>query len=378
MNRKRLLAIIPTLVLAVSLLVGTTSVGVQAEAGDKRVNISLEDSSPPNRTIPRARAATPFTSTPNATIPDGGYIGVGDLDDGFGADAGMVCDVIDTSGTFPNSAIVQNVSVDLGITHDFVGDLTVKLQSPDGTILTLIERVQGDGTGNNTGDSGADEPYGDNSKLDGNLLNFADGNPHDPETMGQTLGTSEVVCTDDAICAFFPNPDEAGGSTDFAAFNGENASGSWTLCVGDSSPGDTGTLQTWSLHTEYFIPGSITIEKYTNIANEDIPGYDYVDFYFTTNFTDTFSLTPTEPFRGVTVFEDSITFDGLVGTHVFTETAQLGWELVTLSCNADETVVTNINTIAATVSLFISKGEDVTCTYTNAPLNLIFLPLIIR
>jgi subtilisin-like proprotein convertase family protein len=37
------------------------------------------------------------------------------------------------------------------------------------------------------------------------------------------------------------------GSANFAAFNGENASGSWTLCVGDSASADTGTLQTWSL-----------------------------------------------------------------------------------------------------------------------------------
>jgi len=203
---------------------------------------------------PLATATKSFTHNPNLSIIDDGYIGVGDGNDGFGADAGMVCDLIDTSGIIPKHFKVDKVSIDIGMTHTWLGDITLKLQSPEGTILALVERPQGDGGIHNTGDNGANSGLGDSSNLDGILLNFADGNVIDSELMGKDITDLQFVCTDDGNCSFSPNPDQAlvvGSSVaDFAAFKGQNASGNWTLCAGDGGNGDTGTVATWTLHIE--------------------------------------------------------------------------------------------------------------------------------
>jgi hypothetical protein len=83
-------------------------------------------------------------------------------------------------------------------------------------------------------DNGAGAQGGDSSNLDfaGSLsfnVNFA----ADAETMGSTIGNTAEVCGDDGICEYFPNPDSAadGGLIDFI---GEEPSGIWTICAGDS------------------------------------------------------------------------------------------------------------------------------------------------
>ncbi|MBI4557722.1 MAG: proprotein convertase P-domain-containing protein [Candidatus Hydrogenedentes bacterium] len=96
---------------------------------------------------------------------------------------------------FPQSLTVDDVNVSVDITHTAVGDLVVELISPTGTTVRLHNR---------TGGSSDDL----------------------------------VLVYDDTGAA----PDGPGA---LAAFNGENAYGTWNLRVIDASAGETGTLNNW-------------------------------------------------------------------------------------------------------------------------------------
>jgi subtilisin-like proprotein convertase family protein len=186
-------------------------------------------------------ASSSFGTSPVIAIPNNAYNGT------LGS---MASDTINAS-SIPAARFVTDITVDVGITHTWVGDLTIKLQSPSGTILALAERPKGDGTTNPLGDTGSDALLGDNSELNLSFpLSFNDAYTFDPENMGLGIGDTDVVCVDDARCLFFPNPDQAvatGSVVNFADFYGEVAGGNWTLFVGDGAPSDTGTFVSWSI-----------------------------------------------------------------------------------------------------------------------------------
>ena len=185
-----------------------------------------------------------ISASPNAPIPDDGYIGTGDGNDGFGTDAGMACSPINTTGLIPAGRTVAAVSANVRLTHTWIGDLTVKLRSPDGVILTILNRP-----GSTAADNGTDSPIGDNSNWSGSVINFADGAGPEAETMGGSLGDGQSICANDGVCAHDPSPDTATQPpANFAAFNDGNASGVWTMCVGDSALLDTGTFTSWQLN----------------------------------------------------------------------------------------------------------------------------------
>ena len=100
-----------------------------------------------------------------------------------------------------------------GITHTYVGDLIISLESPEGTVIELI---------NNACDASEDIQvlFTDS----GEQLSIANCNNSSPGISG-TIKPSE----------------------EFTAFNGENAQGNWILKVVDNQEVDSGFLQAWSL-----------------------------------------------------------------------------------------------------------------------------------
>jgi len=161
-------------------------------------------------------------------------------DDGYDGTVGsMACATLDNStGTIRS---VNEVSLNLSIVHTFVGDLTAKVVSPEGTILTVFSRPgllasPDDGTG----------CCGDSSNLDNTALLWANGGTFDSELMGGTIDTDTSACTDDGECDFFPNPDGAPG-TDLDDFETENGVGIWLVCVGDGAAADTGDFNNAAL-----------------------------------------------------------------------------------------------------------------------------------
>jgi subtilisin-like proprotein convertase family protein len=148
-----------------------------------------------------------YVDNPNAAIPDNLPAGV--------------TDVISVSDVFS----VEDLNVDLVITHTWVGDLEVQLMSPMGTIVELVVQP-GDATDVNGAPFGCPE---DNYNI---IL--------DDEGGGSSI---------EALCQVgMTSPPNYTPNNPLSAFDGQAALGPWTITVIDTAGSDIGTLNQWSLH----------------------------------------------------------------------------------------------------------------------------------
>ncbi len=161
--------------------------------------------------------------------------------------------VIDASGTptvtsiieLPFCGAIQDIQVNgLDISHTWVGDLEVKLTSPNGTVVTLFDRP-----GVPASTFGCQE--------DDLLVSFSDG-------AALTAGDFENTCNIGAptISGTY-QPIDA-----LAAFTGEETIGTWTLTVFDHAGGDGGSINAWSLNVCY-IPQGTPITCYRDSDNDN-------------------------------------------------------------------------------------------------------------
>lgn len=136
------------------------------------------------------------SSSPSITIPDNHPQGISDTI------------TINQDGT------VSGVSLDLDITHSFIGDLVIKLISPRGTPAVLQERNGG--------------------------------------------STKNILKTFDLQDA-----------PTLARFKGEPASGRWTLEVIDAAASDTGVLNKWAIHIGVGATKEIELEESPGMSIPD-------------------------------------------------------------------------------------------------------------
>jgi len=125
----------------------------------------------------------------------------------------------------PEDAMVQDIEVRLDIDHTWTGDLVIKLQSPDGTDVTLVERQGG-------------------SKDDfRNTIFRADAETSITEGRPPYRGNFRA-------------------QGDLSKFNGKSAKGSWTLVIEDKATQDGGSLNRWalSLNTSLAAPTAFAID----------------------------------------------------------------------------------------------------------------------
>ncbi len=159
-------------------------------------------------------------------------------DDGYNGTLGsMACCTI-TASDFGVGTTITDLNVTIEATHTWVGDLTIKVQSPTTTITTLMSRP---GYAEAADDGGG--CCGDSSNWNGDAITFDDQDAGgiSAEDMGATIGSLENVCTDDGVCGHVPYPD-MGPGTNLSDFDTEDLAGAWLVCVGDSGGGDTGEL----------------------------------------------------------------------------------------------------------------------------------------
>lgn len=152
----------------------------------------------------------------------------------------MVSDGISASG-IPAST-VTNIEVDITASHTWVGDLVIKLQAPDGTILGLMSRPGFSEPGDDgTGCCGTNAPWSSTT------VTWSDGGGNDAETF---TGAETSV---------FPNPGmiTTPPSTFTELYTGL-MNGTWTLYVGDAGPGDFGTLIDWEIRISVLPPGCVS------------------------------------------------------------------------------------------------------------------------
>jgi subtilisin-like proprotein convertase family protein len=107
-----------------------------------------------------------------------------------------------------DEGLVQSVEVSVDITHTYIQDLALLIQSPAGTIIPLY--------------------FGNCGSQDNLIVTFSDEG-------------SQINCTSPTTGIVLPIEQLAG-------FAGEEAEGTWTLLYGDGAQDDTGTLNSWSVN----------------------------------------------------------------------------------------------------------------------------------
>ena len=146
---------------------------------------------------------------------------------------GPFCDAISVSA--PTGAIVTGVTVDVNVTHTWVGDLAISLESPDGSVLTLMSLP---GEVDSTCCGCTDENV---------FVSFDDAS-------GFSSTDLENACT--GFSAWYAG--SAQPMNPFSGLNGEGVTGDWTLCVADANAGDVGTLDDWTINIAYDYPNGRT------------------------------------------------------------------------------------------------------------------------
>jgi subtilisin-like proprotein convertase family protein len=122
---------------------------------------------------------------------------------------------------------VRGIRVGLDVAHTWIGDLTVSLHAPDGTSRLLLDRP------------GAPALSPDGCGSDNLRVVFDD----------RAANDSEGTCAD-APPATHSMLGDVRPSQSLAGFAGRSADGAWRLRVVDSSAGNAGTLQDWSLEID--------------------------------------------------------------------------------------------------------------------------------
>ena len=125
---------------------------------------------------------------------------------------------------------VESIHVELEIEHSWVGDLVVELESPAGTVVTLLSRIGFMETG----------AYCDDEECCGSSATFLSVNLGD--AWPASIETASVPEGD-----FSPDAGATGNPGMLSAFSGEGACGTWMLRLHDAAVFDVGALHSWSL-----------------------------------------------------------------------------------------------------------------------------------
>ncbi|MEZ4778868.1 MAG: proprotein convertase P-domain-containing protein [Flavobacteriaceae bacterium] len=131
----------------------------------------------------------------------------------------------------PAGATITDVNVDIGIDHSWVGDLEIRLTSPDGTTVLLADNP---GCGN----------------TDNVNVTFDDAAGPFSCVGGVSTGTTSELCPGNyATNAAINGPMQ--GLNPLSVLNGETASGIWTLQINDTVGGDGGCIQVYSVDVSW-------------------------------------------------------------------------------------------------------------------------------
>lgn len=130
------------------------------------------------------------------------------------------------------TGVLNGITVEVAISHTWVGDLIIKLLSPGGTSLTLMERPGGVGSA-----------LGDSSNLAASTpITFSDAAATAAEDMGAACSDGQTIGVNCNVPPSFV-PDQA-----LSALSGQSITGDWKLTVSDNADLDVGSLASWTLH----------------------------------------------------------------------------------------------------------------------------------
>jgi subtilisin-like proprotein convertase family protein len=170
----------------------------------------------------------------NLDIPDGGYPGV------------MAASYMPVSGFDPNS-YAGYITVTIWLDHETVGDLVLKLQAPNGRMITLLSRPRLD----ELRDGGCG---GSASRISKDVSSLSFDDRYLPSAEMMDAGPGGVI--GDPMTSnpynFKPARDSEPPPDDLvSAFAGDDPNGYWILSLGDAcANGKTGALDAWSLEIQ--------------------------------------------------------------------------------------------------------------------------------
>ncbi len=178
------------------------------------------------------------------------------------------------------SSKIKGIEVGVAITHDTVGQLTIKLRGPDGTVITFASRpglAEWDDKGTDVMQWGVVQQGALANMELATMIFFNDTASVLGEDIGKGLSTNQVVGLSPPD-TFRPDRGKAIGPTTLAsAFVGKFADGQWSMCVGDSvaepfgTPQPEGALDKWRLNLQL----EFTTSDNTYYANKLIPDDGY-------------------------------------------------------------------------------------------------------
>lgn len=182
--------------------------------------------------------------------------------------AGIEIPIVVEAG--PNE-LVDAVSLSIEIDHPWVGDLVISLESPAGTILTLLDRP-------GIPSAGFPGPFG----CGGRDLDL--------------VFSNDAAFVAEDVCSYSAQPVIEGAvipSQPLSAFMGETATGVWTLRVSDRSAYDTGVL----------IESCLSITT-TVTCSPDLTGDGVLDFFDVSAFLSAYTAQdPAADFTGDGAFD---------------------------------------------------------------------------
>ena len=191
-----------------------------------------------------------------------------------------------------DSVTINDVNVQLNISHTYVSDLKVKLTSPNGTIVELFNTQCGDNDNVNAtfDDSGIALVCGGNPVISGTLIPF------------QLL----------------------------SAFNGQLSQGTWTLTVQDLYNSDGGTINNWGINfCSATLPLDVVKNELTDLMVYPNPNKGNFNVQFKNAATDKIDI-KIHDMSGRLIFEKNYSNQGDFNENIQLSSVQSGVYLMSL------------------------------------------------
>jgi len=206
------------------------------------------------------------------------------------------------------SATIADLNVTVNLTHTWVADLTLKLTSPTGTVVTLIT-----------------------NKCDSASANSVN-------NIAATFDDSGTAIT----CGDFPAITGTIASEQLLSqFNGQNSSGTWTLTVLDPYNADGGTIDSWSLNIcTMASPLGLVDNSLANFTLFPNPNNGNFTVQFDSNSNNDIAIS-VHDMRGRLILNNAYNNTGLISQIVQLDNLQAGVYLVTVQ-DGDQKVVKRI------------------------------------
>jgi len=294
---------------------------------------------PPSPTPTATATATPtcgntFSYTgPAVTIADNVPAGTN-----FIIPVSGIGNITDLNFRFDGTQVADATSTSPGINHSWVGDLIVRVTSPGGTTVTILDRPGSPATAN-----------GCNSNNLAQIVLDDDGGFPAVESQCATDATAFPTGT------FSPN-------NAMSAFDGQNPTGNWTINISDNAAADTGSARAFSLviDSACSTPTSTSTNTPTNTATVAPTATETSTPTPTATETFTPTATATETFTPTATATETFT-PTATATETFTPTAT-ATETFTPTATATETFTATATATATPAGTPGCDPEELTST----------------